>query len=303
MLLRNLERKLSKTGKQLEKAGVQTPKTHSDSYVTERVLEMDAVPEVTRVGKQYTHVSALIGVCPRRHIISHIHGLERVKAVSPSMRLVWALGRAAEHHVRTQFIEAVNKFGVIGIWACKCGYLKSTGLYSEVVAECPRCRSKNSTYKESPLFDHEARITGSPDMMYMRPDNQKIRVVECKSINKAEFEKLKAPKKDHIHQAMAYNELLRINGLSQDDSVTIIYVCKDFQFKSPYHEFHVERSEEHEKVISLMWQNANLIAKAIRDKAEDKEVVVPDRLVSCSSTSSTTAKSCDCVGACFAMNN
>lgn len=298
MLLANLERKLKKAKDEASKQQIELPSNHSDDYVSKRVLEMDSIPELTRVGKQYTHVSALIGICPRRHILAHVNKLERMNPVNASMRLVWALGRAAEHHVRTQFIEAMQRRTILGTWVCKCGFLKKEGLYEETQA-CPRCRTKAKNYKECPLFDHNARITGSPDMLYIRLDTNKIRVVECKSIKKEDFEKLKQPKADHILQGMAYNELLRINGLPQDDAITVIYVCKDYQFSSPYKEFQIQRDANHDAQIQRMWESANQIADCIRDVSEDYDPVVPGRLQTCSSDSSLTAKNCDCVGLCF----
>lgn len=298
MLLLNLERKLKKARVEASKEQIELPSTHSDDYVSKRVLEVDSIPELTRVGKQYTHVSALIGICPRRHILAHVNKLERMNPVNASMRLVWALGRAAEHHVRTQFIEAMQRRTILGTWVCKCGFLKKEGLYEDVPS-CPRCRTKPTNYKECPLFDHHARITGSPDMLYLRLDTNKIRVVECKSIKKDDFEKLTKPKADHILQGMAYNELLRINGLPQDDSITVIYVCKDYQFSSPYKEFQIKRDANHDAQIQRMWESANQIAACIRDVSDDFEPIVPDRLQTCSSDSSLTAKNCDCVGLCF----
>ena len=302
MLLLNLERKLRKVRAESEKEEAPLPKDHTDDYVTKRVLEMDAVPEVTRVGKQYTHVSALIGVCPRRHLLAHINKLERVNSVNASMRLVWALGRAAEHHVRSQFIEAMQRRSILGMWVCKCGFLKNEGLYKKGLS-CPRCTGGAGIYKEAPFFDHTARITGSPDMLYVRLDTNKIRVVECKSIKKEEFEKLKSPKADHVMQAMAYNELLKINNLPQDDTVTIIYICKDYQFTSPYKEYAVKRTKDHDTQITDMWRRANLIAKGIREKAEGSNPELPSRLSTCRDDSSITAKGCDCVGICFSTED
>lgn len=301
MLLRNLQKKVIKLDKEETKNWSDLPVRHGANYVTKRVLEMDSTPELTRVGKQYTHVSALLGICPRRHLLAHIHSLERTKSVNASMRLVWALGRAAETHVRTQFIDAMQRMTIIGTWACKCGHTKRDGFYKDVPS-CGKCRTKPTQYKECPLFDHDARITGSPDLLYARPDNGKVRVVECKSIKKDEFEKLTKPKADHVLQGMAYNELLRINGMPQDSSITVIYICKDYQFTSPYKEFEVERTGEHNDRLSMMWDSANVIASGIRNNAEGKRVTIPDRLSVCYTEEATTAKNCDCVGLCFSRD-
>jgi hypothetical protein len=299
MLLRNLERKINKAENELKKAGVKVEESFSENFITKRVLEMDSTPESTRVGRQYTHVSSLIGICTRRHILAHIHNLERVKSVLPAMRIVWALGRAAEAHVRGQFIDHVQRHGVIGTWVCKCGYLKTSGLYIDQPS-CPRCRTKNSNYKELALFDHDCRITGSPDFLVVRPDNKKIMVVEFKSINKEDFSKLQAPKRDHVLQAMAYNELLRLNNCDPDTRITVVYISKDYQIGSPYKEFLIERTSEYETNINIMWQNALTISEAIKAHSTNKEVKIPAKLASCNTLDSSTVKSCDCAAICFA---
>jgi predicted RecB family nuclease len=261
---------------------------------------MDSVAEKSRVGKQYTHVSSLIGLCPRRHLLAFTSGVERSSVPKPSMRLVWALGRAAEHHARTQFLAALGNAGVLGTWTCKCGHAKKEGEYSEV-PKCPKCLKKLDRYTEAGLFDHDNRIVGSPDLLYVRPDNSKVRVVEIKSMNKKDFEALDKPKEDHVHQAMGYNELLRINGYNVDDSITVLYVCKDFQWSKPYKEFSVERTDHYDSILNSMWSRALMVADGIRAKDAGEDVQFPARLQPCSSPTSSVAKSCDMCSLCFSI--
>ncbi len=225
---------------------------HEEGYVSKKILLMDSTAETTRVGKEYTHLSSLIGMCARRHLLAHITGLERSSVPRASMRLVWALGRAAEKHARRQFIGATGGVGVLGMWTCLCGFTKHSGEYLADV-NCPRCKSRAGGYNELLLKDESARIVGSPDMLYARPDNGKVRVVEFKSMNKKDFDLLTAPKMDHVHQGMGYHELLRLAGENVDEGITVLYICKDFQWASPYKEFQVSRAPEHDRIIRSMW--------------------------------------------------
>jgi hypothetical protein len=276
-----------------------TPPSHPLNFVTSLVYRMDTTPEKRRIGKQYIHVSSLLGSCPRFHLLAFLSQREIVKKVQPSMRLVWKIGRACEAHVREQFIEAVDKKGVIGSWRCKCGHTKTEGLFSRVV--CSKCESVADDYHEAALMDHKYRIVGSPDLLYLRPDNDKVRVVEFKSMNKKDFELLEAPLADHVHQAMSYARLLRDSGVDTDDEVSIIYICKDFQFSTPYREFHVPSSEENRIAIGSMWRKATEIAKGITKSATMPltEVPLPARLSSCKTLESKTAKSCELCTLCF----
>lgn len=275
--------------------------SYSDNYFMSKVMSMDSQPETSRVGSSYVHVSSLIGMCVRKYLLAYVSQAERTETVKSSMRLVWALGRAAETHVRSQFIKAVNYEGVVGMWKCKCGHLKVEGLYDDTM-KCPRCTKKAKEYTEAVLFDHEARIVGSPDLIYIRPDNKKLMVVECKSMNKKDFEVLTEPKVDHILQAMAYNKLLSLNGGQVDEYVTILYVCKDYQFSSPYKEFRVSTSRIGVGLALLgMWGRARTFTEQKKNHDEGKEVKYPDRLSLCISNADKTPTECSFSGMCFSV--
>jgi hypothetical protein len=284
------------------RGAVQRSSEYSDTYFIDNVMSEDSKPEAARVGGEYLHVSSLIGMCLRKHVLAYSTKVERSNSVGSGMRIVWALGRAAEAHVRGQFVEAMNHQSILGVWKCKCGHLKVNGLYDDTL-KCPKCDKKAKQYTEYALFDHEFKIVGSPDMVYVRPDNNKIMVVECKSINKKDYDELTKPKTDHVHQAVAYNELLRKQGGDVDDSVTIVYVCKDFSFKGPYKEFRVARTKQINDDIDSMWRNAKEYADECARIKEGKKPSYPKRLKSCVDNESTTAKSCDFCGICFATPN
>ena len=298
-LLKNLAVRVRRAKRNSKSDGCIQDEYH-ENYFIDKVLSMDSTPESSRVGSAYIHVSSLIGMCVRKYLLAYTTDLDRSEVVKPSMRLVWALGRAAETHVRTQFIEAVNKEGVVGKWKCKCGFLKMDGLYDDTL-KCTRCSKKANVYTETALFDHEHCIVGSPDLIYIRPDNEKLMVVECKSINKKDFDALKSPKMDHVHQAMAYNELLRRSGANQDSSVSIVYVCKDFNFSSPYKEFRVERTADHDNVLDSMWSRAMEFVVQKKKHDNKQKVTYPKRLLACESQDMAYPQSCSFCGLCFSV--
>jgi hypothetical protein len=260
---------------------------------------MDEEPEEKRISKQYVHVSALMAECPRMFVLAFLSGRKIVKKPSASMRLVWALGRAAEKHVRNQFIAAVNYEGIVGQWRCPCHHTKHEGFHLEV--KCPKCGKGADEYVEAAVMSHKMRVVGSPDLLYTRPDNGKLRVTEIKSMNKKDFDLLVTPVADHAIQGLMYHSLLKDDGHNVDEEgITVFYVCKDYQFKGPYKEFTV-RPEEHSRAVGLLRAKAKSIATSVvsSEKVEPSKVVLPQRIGLCSSKDSKTACACPMRDLCF----
>lgn len=276
--------------------------THGPNYIISKVRSMDAKPETVRGGAGYIHGSSLIGMCPRRQCLTILSGGGGSKVPRACDRLLWAIGRAVEAHIRGQFIEAVQRVGVIGEWRCKCGGLSSEGLFVRRT-KCKTCQGALQKYGELTLLDHDARIAGNPDLMYLRPDNHKVRVVEIKSINKKEFDALTEPKINHVQQAMIYRRLAILNQMEVDDSISIIYGCKDYAFRGiPYHEFHVANKPEHDGALDRMWTSARLVRDfvlALKANPESSPPL-PARLTLCPHPNTITAKDCDQCHACHA---
>ena len=257
---------------------------HGESYLIDKVRSLDRRPEKIRGGKGYIHGSALIGICPRRYALQILSGDTGVRPVREQDRIMWAIGRAVEKHIREQFARAVKRRGVIGLWRCKCGKTKREGPYSPG-EKCGSCGQLLSIYREITLFDHEHRIAGNPDLLYLRPDNHKVRTVEVKSKKRELFDELKAPEPTHIVQASIYRRLGIINHMPMDDKVSIIYGSKDYSFRgTAYKEFHVEPTPDNQ--LDAMWNN-------VRPD-------IPPRLAACPTTSATMAKQCEQCAACFA---
>lgn len=272
---------------------------HGEGYITQAVLSMDSIPETVREGKGYMHGSSLIGICPRKVVLANIDPSTNVQKAMSGMRIMWALGRAAEHHVRTQFILAKNFKGIIGHWKCNCGESMTTGLFDSG-RKCHICRSKHTHYNEMPLMDHANRVVGNPDMLYFRPDNQKVRVVEIKSIRKVGFDTLETAEPNHIMQAAIYRRLAMVNDFDVDDTVTIFYVCKDFSPKV-YNEYHVKITDSITKQVDLMFADAKKVTEFLTARENGGKPELPEKLKVCSSISSTTAKNCPRCTLCFSM--
>jgi hypothetical protein len=275
---------------------------HGENFLIDKVRSMDRKPEATRGGRSYIHGSSLIGICARRYALTILAGGAGSTSPREADRIMWAIGRAVEAHIRGQFVSAVKRKGVIGKWKCKCGNLKREGDFSNK-SKCSACGQSPLHYHELELFDHDSRIVGNPDVMYLRPDNHKLRIVEIKSKKKELFEELTKPEPNHILQAAIYRRLAALNGMEVDDGVSIIYGCKDYPKWTvrPYKEYHIASTPEREAELDSMWERAQGVKSFLADHGDQGAAAeLPDRIPACTSSTATPAKGCDQCQACFA---
>lgn len=276
----------------------------SDDHFIKTVMSMDSAPEEFRTGSEYIHVSGLIDYCARKESLAfsgrQVGASPRMRKVMAAERIIWAIGRAVESHVRSQFVEGTRGEGVIGEWSCKCGQLTRRGDMPRSL--CGTCGERANRYGEFTLRDDIRKVVGNPDLLYSRPDNGAVRVIEIKSMNVTQYKELAAPVAHHVLQAACYHRLLGENGFTPDDTVSIFYACKDFHPK-PYKEFHVTIDDHLAARIDDLFELASKRAEWVEAHKSGGCVVLPDRLDACSSPTSTRAKSCpECVG-CFSRNS
>ena len=84
------------------------PYDGSETYVRNICNDRDRIPDIRRIGSRdgYTHVTSLIGLCPRQHRIAVEHEIQVTESVTGGHQVMWAIGRAVETHVRKQIIDA-----------------------------------------------------------------------------------------------------------------------------------------------------------------------------------------------------
>ena len=250
--------------------------------LTDLIRIQDRIPEEKRVGGNYSHVSALVGdFCARREVLARRHNVSLSETASGSMRVVWALGRAAESHVRKQ-LAAMMQGNMYGEWECRCGHTREQGFYAPVV--CPRCSTTPENYVELKCVDDEAMVTGSPDLIWFH--DGEFHIVEVKSIKSDDFKALLAPKVIHVHQAICYVRLFRAMGHQVSNQVRVIYVSKDAVATVPYKEF---TGEYDHAFTEMLWEDARAA----------KGEVLPPRLPVCSNAMTPTARGCGLCVNCF----
>jgi len=270
--------------------GTVTLPDFSAGFLTSLVRSQDELPDESRGVGGYIHVSSLLDFCPRLARILAIEGRDNKSHPRSPDRVMWAIGRAVESHVRKQVIAAIGRENVYGIWKCHCGNLEVVGIGSRDICNC--CKKEATEYYEKPVFDHDLKIVGNPDMVIVQ--GGKFRVIEIKSIKVDLHNALTEPVPNHVFQMNTYRRLLALeHGERKVHAESIaMYVAKDYAYSSPYKEFHRHKSEQEGIISAAFSQVADMRRKEL-------DSILPDKLAVCSTPSSPKAKKCCCLVSCF----
>lgn len=299
-LLRNMEGRLRRKQPAVRLPKIELPPFGKD-YVKGLVYAEDDKIDDSRSSpddpyRDYVHVSSLLKFCARRHVLAIKDEVNLVRQPKGQDRVLWAMGKAAEHHIRTQIINHYNYEGIVGRWSCPCRQLSYAGFHDKLRV-CSRCKSFATVYNEFTLTDEEYKIVGNPDLNFF-PDKL-LTVLEAKSMKKDQFNELESPLPDHIFQVGAYHRMwVRRGTVEVRDESVIIYVVKEWGYRgSPYKEFHINTTKEPwNGILDIAWANAAQAKKALLTKQ------LPPRIAACPNCNTTTAKNCPCVVNCFSRS-
>lgn len=265
-----------------------------DNFVTSQIQVSDRRPAKSRVGGTdgYTHVTSLIGACAREHVLSENYGLPVHEGATGSMKMVWAIGRAVEKHIRDAVIDARGKQGVYGRWRCLCGTCQYDGEYRDELF-CKRCTTKIQYYMEPALRHDVSRVVGSPDLTLIELGH--VVPIEIKSMNEDQYDALKGPLADHCLQVSSYNWLYRELGFKTHDQSVVVYGRKKHAkggTTAIYKEFKVNFRQWEEQVIQMMQTGATI--------ATHKDAnILPARV--CDTITCPRATRCKRAAVCFAL--
>jgi hypothetical protein len=258
-------------------------------YLTNMLTRQDVIQDTSRVGTQFVHVSSLQDFCDRSYVLADQEGKLFGDKPTGGHRVMWKIGRAVEKHVRDSIIKDREYQGIIGRWTCACEGSVREGR-CDLDLRCDQCGTELTNYKELVLRDQEAGIVGSPDIV-MEVEGR-ILPVEIKSMNAKDWEKLEAPKPDHLFQVLSYRKLLHTAGFQLLPVNAVITVTKDFRWGSPYKEFHIQPTRALGAIVEAAWDDA----KRLKEARDAKRV--PPR-VKCKAITDTRAKACPVSATCF----
>lgn len=293
------------------------PREVRDEGVLPALIASDQMHEdnrgYTEAGSGLIHVSSLPDLCPRAYILAaessnpHSH----TKSVNSNDRIVWAMGRSAEKHVRDAFIQQVTPQKVYGRWLCPCERDEEyyDGPREHGFRECACERRMVDQYQEVPVVDSDAGIVGNCDLPYFSVDNRVV-LTEIKSVKGEYFKEmadhgldnmptafLREQASNHKYQITAYHRLFARNGFPLADYCRLLYVSKNYVgmrwVDSPYREYVVPMDSRVNARLDREWGKAFTIQRH-RDAG-----TLPPRLESCTSPTTGCATTCTLAANCF----
>lgn len=240
------------------------------------------------------HVSDLLNKCARQ--IALVHRLNMPQPFSKiwdGMGVTYAIGEAVHEYI-VERMRGTHPDKVWAEWTCACGATKYVGLYVQASRRkaCKHCLTKVNRHKEIPFVNKDGTLQGSPDLLLLLEPEQAFYIVEIKSIAAASWKDLTRCIPLHAVQVAMYWHILKELGIRVFDKVCILYVNKEFSFKSPFKEF-VLAPEEVD--LSLYWEDFNAIMSSM--KGGD----LPPRLV-CPTVDAPSAKECPVCATCFGIS-
>lgn len=271
-------------------------------YVSRCVSRIDGANEDSRIASTPIHLSSLLSPdwCMRKAVLSKKYDLRVRNFAGSRMRLIWALGRAAEEHVRKSFIAGHGRENVVGAWRCACGNLTVRGKGTARLLDlqpCETCGTHPVIYGELSVTNRDASIIGNPDLLFTEQGDDALHVTEIKSMNKESFVNLTSPIGTHELQVGGYVWLLRQNGY-EVRSARVLYVCKDAL--APKQPLFKEFVIDHESRVRLFHDVIGpVVEQGFPALAGIKGARMPDRLAVCSSIHSKKAKACEACSLCF----
>lgn len=267
----------------------------------------DRRKEKLRVGGgDWIHVSSLVnGDCLRANALARMEGFKGEDKPRHADRLLWAIGKAVEKHIRTSMIDLFGPDNCVGLWSCACGKESHKGFGRFDPDRCANCGTlKSSHYDEFHVVDEDHLLSGSIDFVVKPEDDPRLTVVEIKSIkvvpkggvrnSTPEFHTIESPQRGHALQALLYRKLLELNHHIVSNEVLVAYGAKDYVMESPYKIFEVDATAE-ENVMAV--DNLMAMAKEYADKFREGKLM--PRLPACSSCNTSRAKACPMAAACF----
>lgn len=251
----------------------------------------DREPERSRLGGDAVHLSSLVGdgaFCPRATWLARRFKIQLHQSASGAQRVIWAMGRAAERHVRKQLLSRL-KGAAYGRWHCNCVETETNGFQPPAEVKCQHCRSPLHHYGE--LLLRWRGIVGSPDFVFV--SGGRLVVVEIKSMNGRDFDALVAPLRSHVRQAQGYTAMLHFTSPHPVDlHPRILYVRKEFKVGDVYKEFSPSQS--------ALPSHGDL-EQAFSDGEAAAGETLPPKLPVCGSCNSPRASKCPVLAHCFSQ--
>lgn len=257
------------------------------------MLVRSPVQQSMRESGGYLHVSDLIHKCTRALALSQHASIPVMsEPIFESRGLTFAQGHAIQDYVTGRLIANYNTH-LYGVWSCVCGHTKQEGVHADIEeGVCQVCQQPVSKYNEVVIRNEEMMLTGALDILVL--DNSRFHIGECKSMASSRFNDLRRPVPDHLIQALLYWWLAREAGMPLWDSLTLLYVNKDFVWGSPFKDYTIVPSSVIDRIDPYLEEACELA----KFRSTKKRTDIPLR-TSCATIDSPLAKKCQFANVCF----
>jgi hypothetical protein len=259
-------------------------------------IDMRAIESVAYViGKP--RASSILLSCIRMHVIGTVFKVEKKEWSSARVRVLFGYGNA--YHYWIQNTPDLYGSRRVGWWRCRaCQKVMYFGFPPK--DPCVHCGAdrRAAVYHEHHMdLDGAFPMSGHPDLFL--DVNGLIRVNELKSINGAEYDKLKAVKAEHEAQAQTYMWGCGIDKnmpVKIDTEVGYVtYISKKYSTKSlPFKMFRIKKSK-------MILNNIKSKARAYRNGVANfpEDIPAPDEDCARNAFRNYKAKICPCREECI----
>lgn len=233
--------------------------------------------------------------CPREVVLSKLLGRKpKDEYVGFAMQVAFDNGQALHELLRETWLASI----AVGTWVCL-GCKTEVPFSKKPKGPCGVCDRNLWRYKEETFRSQTTGATGSLDVL-LDLGMGKHTMVEVKSMDKDQFNELKAPLAEHRARTNVYMFLVKDSGRPEAERINtdvakILYISKGFGQKnedgyvSPFKEYDVYYQE----ATAMPYINK---AKAVHIYRTEGGPI-PGQI--CATAFTTRAKSCCCPVECF----
>jgi hypothetical protein len=243
--------------------------------------------------------SSLQDACMRMHVLGVKYEKTRTEWGDFQSKLMFGIGNSLHYWIQnTGDVLGNNR---LGWWHCLACGKDRPNFGPPPTIKCPHCnaRPEASIYREhhvDPFGDYP--VSGSPDM-FIQAKKALFRVLELKSMNGEDFEKLKAPLAPHEWQVRTYSwkcsKDKKLPVKIDSSAGYVLYISKkNFKNQFPMKLFIVH---EDKSVLKIIKEKVALY----RDGIEHFPEKIPSRAIACGKSGLTCyqAKQCPVLKECF----
>ena len=240
--------------------------------------------------EDYLHVSDIIHQCLRKISLHKIKEIDcNTEYLSDTQAITFRIGVGIHDFVIDRMKRTVPE-ELYGRWSCSNRHVMELGTYADIShRQCETCGQRLDQYNEYMMRDDGYKLTGSIDLMRKIDDH--FFLTEIKSISGKGFEQLSSAHHAHIIQILLYWHMANRMGLPVYDTVSIVYIRKEYSFKNVYKEFTLHPRNMEAKIAPYL--------SAIVEYNNAIHTGSPVPRTICSSINTSRAKDCELCQLCF----